>query len=130
MKNFGERLRYIQKEILKVNDSEFALILGVQRTNIKKIIDTNSTNIKNILPLKKIYNINLNWLLDNEGEIFITPDKDSEKSKYITNLRQENIILKDALSQVENSISKTKLAVFKADSTIISDMNKKTKNKE
>ncbi len=81
------------------------LSLGVDKSTVKSIVDTGSTNFKNILPLKKLYNINLNWLLDGDGDVFISPCCKDEKDIVYQNAVTENLILKDTLKKMDNTFA-------------------------
>ena len=105
MKTFGERLRYLQTDILRMNNVQLASVLGVDKSTVKSIVDTGSTNFKNILPLKKLYNINLNWLLDGDGDVFISPCCKDEKDIVYQNAVTENLILKDTLKKMDNTFA-------------------------
>jgi transcriptional regulator with XRE-family HTH domain len=70
MGNIGRRIRFVRLEA-GLNQSDFAKSLGLSQTFISSV-ETNVSRLT-ILHLATItnkYNVNLNWLITGEGEIF------------------------------------------------------------
>jgi transcriptional regulator with XRE-family HTH domain len=70
MGDIGARIRLI-RQMVRLNQKDFAKSLGLSQTFISSV-ETNVSRLT-ILHLAKItnnYNVNLNWLITGEGEIF------------------------------------------------------------
>lgn len=99
----GERIKYLRKEILHIKNSDtFASKINMSGSNLRSI-ENNLINVKNkvIKDISEKYNINENWLLTGEGEIFMEPTEiKSLSTKYnLSNI--EALILKNYLKMNE-----------------------------
>lgn len=74
MSTQGNRLKEIRNK-LGMSQTDFAEYLGISRTAVTKV-EGNFGNFstKNCIKLVKKLNINLNYLIANQGEIFIKKD--------------------------------------------------------
>jgi transcriptional regulator with XRE-family HTH domain len=98
-KEIGQRLRKLRKH-LKLNQGELAVHIDIGRA------DLSSTERGRIYPtvyvlylLKQKFNISLNWLLFNEGEMFYTPPVKRRKNSGLNPLNED---LKDLFFCIEN----------------------------
>jgi transcriptional regulator with XRE-family HTH domain len=98
-KEIGERLRKFRK-YLKLNQGELSVYLDIGRA------DLSSTERGRIYPtvyvlylLKNKFNVSLNWLLFNEGEIFYTEPVKRRENSGLNPLNEE---LKDLIFHIEN----------------------------
>lgn len=98
-KEIGQRLRKFRKH-LKLNQGELSVYLDIGRA------DLSSTERGRIYPtvyvlylLKTKFNVSLNWLLFNEGEMFYTPPR---KFRENTGLSPLNEDIKDLFFCIEN----------------------------
>lgn len=88
-KEIGGRLRKLRKH-LKLNQGELAVHIEIGRA------DLSSTERGRIYPtvyvlylLKKKFNVSLNWILFNEGEMFYTPPVKRRKNSGLNPLNEE-----------------------------------------
>lgn len=111
----NERLKYFRKEIKRMNQKEFAKILGVTQSGISYMEQNGSTiadsSIKSIC---SVYNINEEWLRAGEEPMYIQPATfsldDFVKSKGATPLELE--IMKTYF-ELDPEIRKAAVAFFK-----------------
>ena len=79
-----EENKNLQKLLSELNlsQSEMAEILGISRQQFNNIINSRNTfTQKNLEILHDKFNINLNWLLYNEGAMLIDPKERAEVIK-------------------------------------------------
>lgn len=111
----NERLKYFRKEIKRMNQKEFAKILGVTQSGISYMEQNGSTiadsSIKSIC---SVCNINEEWLRAGEEPMYIQPATfsldDFVKSKGATPLELE--IMKTYF-ELDPEIRKAAIAFFK-----------------
>ena len=111
----NERLKYFRKEIKRMNQKEFAKILGVTQSGISYMEQNGSTiadsSIKSIC---SVCNINEEWLRNGTEPMYIQPATfsldDFAKSKGATPLELE--ILKTYF-ELDPEIRKAAMAFFK-----------------
>lgn len=109
------RLKNLLKE-LDLNQTEFAKAISISPGNISDIMTGRSK--PSLVTLKKIaekFNVNLNWLLTGEGEMFITSNlpieiKDAEiyiqKGKQLINITNTNQVVEiDYVELFEQRVS-------------------------
>lgn len=81
-----ERVRILRKEYLKLSQTEFAEKLGVTRTVIKNIelnvLAKPEQKLSLIKLMCKEFNVSEDWLLNGEGEMFVTSDE-FDLNKYM-----------------------------------------------
>jgi len=67
----GERLTLLRKT-LEINQTDMAMAIGCSQANVSKY-ERNGTamSIEFLIPLRKAYNVNLDWLLLGIGEMFV-----------------------------------------------------------
>ncbi|MDQ1353202.1 MAG: Helix-turn-helix protein [Acidobacteriota bacterium] len=98
-KEIGERLRKLRK-YLKLNQGEMSVHIDIGRA------DLSSTERGRIYPtvyvlylLKKKFNVSLNWILFNDGEMFYSPPVKRRKNSGLNPLNEE---LHDLFFHIEN----------------------------
>jgi transcriptional regulator with XRE-family HTH domain len=70
LSTFGSRLKKI-RIILQLNQQQLADKLGIKYQSISKVEnDINGLSIESLTNLLREYDVNLNWLIDNKGEMF------------------------------------------------------------
>lgn len=71
----NERIRYLRKEVLHLNQRQFATDLGMAQTGISSA-ERNGATITDrfIKSISSVYNVNEEWLRTGEGEIFVKPE--------------------------------------------------------
>lgn len=84
-----ERVRILRKEYLKLSQTEFAEKLGVTRTVIKNIelnvLAKPEQKLSLIKLMCKEFNVSEDWLLNGEGEMFVTSDE-FDLNKYMDSI--------------------------------------------
>jgi transcriptional regulator with XRE-family HTH domain len=105
--SIGEKLEQIRKK-LKITQGLFAEKLNMSRSTLSRLESNKLTKIDNeiISILSNQYNVNLNWLLNDKGQMFQTNDAEMEISEKIidtkTDTNQELILEKEKLrSQIK-----------------------------
>lgn len=100
------RIKEVRKS-LNLNQVEFGLKLGISVGVISNIeLHRNKTDIsKNPICnlICNIFNVNPNWLLTGEGEMFV----DSSNNSSLSSLRQEYDLSDDAIKVIQNFIQMT-----------------------
>ena len=83
MSKQGERLKKI-RFVLKLTQQQLADKLGVKSQAVSKV-EKNLNGLRNesLIILFKKYNVNLNWLITGQGEMFNSHEKDSDLDKKI-----------------------------------------------
>jgi len=67
----GKRLILLRKT-LDLNQTDMAMVMGCSQVNISQYEKDDTTmSIKYLIPLRKAYNVNLDWLLLGLGEMFL-----------------------------------------------------------
>ena len=80
----GDRIRHLRKDVLKLTLDKFSKALGVSRSAISDIEGgRNALSNQMVMLMRKVYNVNEEWLRHGEGEIFKKPD-DDERTADIT----------------------------------------------
>ena len=86
--NSSERIKHLRKNILDKTQEAFALELGLSRANIANIEnDRIALTDRTLKDICERFNVNKEWILSGEGEIF-TP---STKSEEIANFASQII---------------------------------------
>ncbi|MDD3149207.1 MAG: helix-turn-helix transcriptional regulator [Candidatus Gastranaerophilales bacterium] len=71
MSTQGSRLKEF-RETLRLSQADLANSLGIAGPSITKVEkDKNNLSNENLVKLATIYNLNINWLLINKGDMFI-----------------------------------------------------------
>lgn len=77
--DLGQRLREIRKQIGESQeDFSFKLNINQQRLSLIER-GARPINVKILAILGKFYNVNLNWLINNKGEMFCADQTDMER---------------------------------------------------
>ena len=96
-----ERIKYLRKNILKLNQEEFSKNIGISRSNVTNI-EVGRINVTDrvISDICVAYNVNEDWLINGSGEIF-NPSSDDiidELSKEYHFTSFENNFLRSYLN--------------------------------
>jgi len=79
--SIGERLTLLRKT-LDINQSMMAMVMGCTQANISLYEKDGSTmSVKYLVPLRNAYNVNLDWLLQGVGEMFLPPTSFSQPAE-------------------------------------------------
>ena len=71
-KSVGQRLKFLRTQFLKLSQKELASILNVKQNTLSNWErGENEMDYEAMQTLSKTFNVNLNWLLTGEGEMFI-----------------------------------------------------------
>lgn len=106
--NSSERIKHLRKDILDKTQESFALELGLSRANIANIengrIALTDRTLKDIC---ERFNVNKDWVLSGEGEIFAPSTKSEEIANFASQIiNDENAKFKRrlvlALSQLSD----------------------------
>ena len=93
-----ERIRILRKNYLKMSQTEFGERLGVSRAIIKNIELNALAKPEQKLSLIKLickeFNVNESWIMDGEGDMFISSD-DANIEKLERILKGENSLAKN-----------------------------------
>lgn len=92
MNTAGERLEYIRKMILNINQTQLADLLGVTQTTIS--VAERSGNVSTKLShalCSHVDGLNINWLKTGKGEVFSPNSKFKEFESRIQKIQQQNI---------------------------------------
>nr|DAQ44745.1 MAG TPA: helix-turn-helix domain protein [Bacteriophage sp.] len=87
-----ERIVYLRKKILKMNQEEFAKKIGLKRSSLANI-EAGYVNLtdRNIESICATYNVNENWLRTGEGEPFNELSEQEELAAWMgTIMKPEN----------------------------------------
>ncbi|MFW6680626.1 helix-turn-helix domain-containing protein [Lacrimispora sp. AGF001] len=94
-----ERIKILRKEVLHMRQEEFAAKLKISRGNISNIeIDRVKVTDRVISDICSEFNVNRNWLLYGEGEIFEELTEQQKIMKYTA------MLLKDTDSVIAEAI--------------------------
>ena len=69
----NERVKYLRTQIFKLSQIEFAQKIGISHASLSeiegvtKVVNMRAKTLKGII---NAFNVNINWLLTGEGEIF------------------------------------------------------------
>ncbi|OQA16984.1 MAG: LexA repressor [bacterium ADurb.Bin363] len=97
----GERVKQI-RESQKLSQGKFAKLLQISQSFLSDLEKNNTLpGVKLLLSLKEVLNININWLLINEGDMFSSKDTSSKQEDL--NLIPE---IKDLLEDLKNATNK------------------------
>ncbi|MFA5646507.1 MAG: helix-turn-helix transcriptional regulator [Candidatus Ratteibacteria bacterium] len=104
----GDRLKEIRRK-LKLSQIAFSDSIGVTQPAISLMEKNASAPSAEVLNnIRKTYNIDLNWLLSGQGEMFLT--KIEEKSTIETRLIQSRDELQNQINQLKKSIAELETA--------------------
>ena len=101
----NNRIKELRKS-LSMSQSDFGKKLGVSRDVINNIEQgRNKKEISEIFiaHICNIFNVNPNWLITGEGEMFV----DSSNNSSLSSLRQEYDLSDDAIKVIQNFIQMT-----------------------
>lgn len=71
----NERIRYLRKDVLKLNQTDFAKSIGMKQTGLSYIEKDNSTIKEQVAKtICMVFNVNEDWLLNGNEPIFVEPD--------------------------------------------------------
>jgi transcriptional regulator with XRE-family HTH domain len=88
LQNFGARLKGVRRE-LNLNPAQISEILNVEKNSYYKYEDGSRFPQPEILATLITYlNVNVNYLITGEGEMFLTPVPASEKERKIASLKE------------------------------------------
>lgn len=112
----NERIKYLRKEVLNLNQREFALSLGMAQTGISSIERDGATITDRVVKaICMAHNINEEWLRYGTGSMYIEPPAFSLdafiKENQIDELESDII---RAYFEIAPEIRKEALAQFKA----------------
>lgn len=100
------------REILKLTQKEFAQTIGVSRANLSAIEREEVKLTERVIrDICREFSVNEDWLIHNNGEIFIELDEDKELQLILGKLLAgENPIITDALLTL-NKLDETSLSI-------------------
>lgn len=71
----NERIRYLRKEVLKLNQTDFAKAIGMKQTGLSYIEKDNSTIKEQVAKsICMVFNLNEDWLLNGNEPMFVESD--------------------------------------------------------
>ncbi len=71
----NERIRHLRKDVLKLNQTNFAKAIGMKQTGLSYIEKDNATVKEQVTKtICMAFNLNEDWLLNGNEPIFIEPD--------------------------------------------------------
>ncbi len=83
MKNLGDRIRLLRKQLHKSQD-EFASVLGITKQAISNIENSKSSPSPQVLyKMHTKLNINLNYIIAGKGEIFTSEEQKEDLKKTL-----------------------------------------------
>lgn len=106
--NSSERIKHLRKNILDKTQEAFALELGLSRANIANIEnDRIALTDRTLKDICERFNVNKEWILSGEGEIFAPSTKSEEIANFASQIiNDENAKFKRrlvlALSQLSD----------------------------
>lgn len=106
--NSSERIKHLRKDILDKTQESFALELGLSRANIANIEnDRIALTDRTLKDICERFNVNKEWILSGEGEIFAPSTKSEEIANFASQIiNDENAKFKRrlvlALSQLSD----------------------------
>ena len=76
LNTINERLKHLRKNVLRLTQSELGNTLGLGKAAVSKMESNTSTiTEQNIKLICKEFNVNYDWLVDGNGDIFIDTDR-------------------------------------------------------
>lgn len=82
-----DRIKYLRKEILKLNQKQFGERIGVQQGSIASYEKGYRDPLDSIiLSICREFDVSEEWLRTGEGEVFVTRLEMDEEAMYIANL--------------------------------------------
>jgi transcriptional regulator with XRE-family HTH domain len=106
----GQRIKILIGE-LKISKSAMARVLNISHTAVANLITEQSNpTINTLVPLMKTYNVNANWLILGEGNMFsdvqnsILSERELELMASLTKCNKRNEHLQDKIIELENQI--------------------------
>lgn len=96
-----ERIRYLRKDILHMNQTDFGKVLGVSRSVIKNMELNVLARPEQKEPIIKLickeFHVNESWLRTGEGEPFAYDLEEDEFSSYVAEIDRSDPRLKQAI---------------------------------
>jgi len=84
--SIGARLIILRK-ILDINQSEMAMVMGCTQGTVSLYEKDGTTmSVKCLSPLRKAYNVNLDWLLHGVGEMFMSDSYLQQSTENLTSV--------------------------------------------
>jgi transcriptional regulator with XRE-family HTH domain len=104
--NLGDRIKEVRTSSNK-SLTAFADSLGISKGTLSKMENNkNSPSVTTLVSLSKQYNVNLNWILTSEGEMYIDSSNDSEFYKEkIRYLKEKLAVLSKKLEEEVDNIN-------------------------
>jgi len=91
----GERLTLLRKT-LEINQTDMAMAIGCSQANISKYEkDSTTMSIEFLIPLRKAYNVNLDWFLLGIGDMFLTDTGVQRASKSKAQPKKKDKMIKE-----------------------------------
>lgn len=87
----SHRVKYLRKDVLKINQDDFSKKIGLSRSNIANI-ETGRVKLtdRTISDICREFNINEHWLRIGKGEMELTMDSDEEFMYLVGQFSAEN----------------------------------------
>lgn len=87
----SHRVKYLRKDVLKINQDDFSKKIGLSRSNIANI-ETGRVKLtdRTISDICREFNINEHWLRTGKGEMELTMDSDEEFMYLVGQFSAEN----------------------------------------
>ena len=102
----NDRIKQI-RTTLNISQRDFAKRIYISQTLLGNIeLGNRNVNDRTIQLISTAFNVNKNWLLTGEGEIFTIPAADMKLSNLIDNFNQLEDTLKDFLIEQSKSLLK------------------------
>ena len=101
--NINERIRYFRKEILKMNQSQFAKCLGMKQTGVSSF-ERGTIKDSTIKALRLAFNLNENWIRNGVGSMYNKNKKSAASSNEL-----DEIIDKYGISKQELEFARSYL---------------------
>jgi len=103
----GERLTLLRKT-LDINQTDMAMTIGCSQANISKYEkDSTTMSIEFLIPLRKAFNVNLDWLLLGIGEMFISEPRVPRTSRIKQKPKSNDKMIKE-IDDVQLKLQKIK----------------------
>lgn len=106
----GQRIKILLKE-LQISKSAMGRVLNISHTAVANLITEHSNpTINTLIPLLKTYNVNANWLILGEGEMFvdvqntILSEREIELLADLNRCIKRNESLQDRILDLETTI--------------------------
>lgn len=87
----SHRVKYLRKDVLKINQDDFSKKIGLSRSNIANI-ETGRVKLtdRTISDICREFNINEHWLRTGKGEMELTMNSDEEFMYLVGQFSAEN----------------------------------------